>query len=565
MHTVRRVSAWGRSLVVVSTAFLALLLPFVPPVDAIVLPPQFQEAVVVPAGPAGLSFPDGMAFLPDGRILVIQQGGQIRLVVNGTLVAGTLLTMPEVELVSERGLVGIAVDPDFPGRPFIYVFYSDKNSDNSHLARYTVAGDLRSPTSTNLTIDPTTKVLLINQIPDVQPIHNSGTLRFAADKTLYVSVGDSDSCGAQDLTQLKGKILRIKVDDTITPLDLTSMVPADNPFATSANVNTRLVWAYGLRNPFRFSIDPTTGLLFIADVGESRREEVDHTSPGGGDNFGWPYLEGSLQFKDCNGSAPDPTGLVPPILEYAHSGQPAYAVIAGPVYQASPGAGNGRFPPNLDGVFFVSDYYLGILYALRFNCVTGTWDKIAGATSDLWATGLSYGVSDMTIGPDGSLYYVAQGVNGVGSLRKIVYTGAQLGASKTYTVPPCRVLETRDLTGANRMAANSCRAIRVTGSALDQGAQDTCGIPPTATAVFMNIVAVNPTSGGFLSVFPFGWTPPLTSTLNFGAGQTIAHGLLMPVCNAVPASACEADLVLQNGPSATDIVIDVTGYTLSAP
>src|SRR5262249_41092159 len=146
-------------------------------------------------------------------------------------------------------------------------------------ARYTVAGDLSNPNSTNLTISSASKVLLINQIPDNAANHNGGTLRFGVDKTLYLSIGDdADSCAAQDLTQLKGKILRIKVDASIMPLDLATMVPSNSPFAGSQNVNTRLIWAYGLRNPFRFSVDPLTGILFIGDVGNAQREEAGRAS-----------------------------------------------------------------------------------------------------------------------------------------------------------------------------------------------------------------------------------------------------------------------------------------------
>src|SRR5262249_51000412 len=208
-HLGRFIRALSAGVPVVSLGIGAILLAGISRAEAIALPPNFQETTVVPSAQNGLLWPVGLAFLPDRRILIIQQGGQIRLVVNGALVANALLTMPEVEFLGERGLLGIAVDPDFPVRPYIYVFYSDKDTAFSHLARYTVAGDLSNGTSTNLTISPASKVLLINQIPDNASNHNGGTLRFGVDKTLYVSIGDdADSCAAQDLTQLKGKILR---------------------------------------------------------------------------------------------------------------------------------------------------------------------------------------------------------------------------------------------------------------------------------------------------------------------------------------------------------------------
>jgi glucose/arabinose dehydrogenase len=537
------------------------------PAQAVTLPSGFQEVVVVPGGAPGLEWPAAMAFLPDGRILVAELGGQIRLVANGALVAGPLLAMPEVEFFWERGLLGLAVDPDFPTRPFVYVFYSDNASSTSHLARYTMTGDLSDPSSTNLTISPASKQLLINQIPDVQPIHNGGTIRFGRDKTLYVSVGDdADRCAAQDLTQLKGKILRIRTDDSIIPLDLATMVPPDNPFAGHENVNARLVWAYGLRNPFRFSIDPLTGAVFVADVGESSREEVNRGRPSGGDNFGWPYYEGTLPLMECNGQTANPTDLTFPILEVQNMSGGPDAIIGGPVYQAPPRAGGDGFPPSYQGVYFASDYYRRYLHALRFNCVTGAWDKIPGATSEFWATDLDPGVVDMALGPDGALYYVAQapGDNGAGSLRKIRYAGSQPGATKTFTVPPCRVLDTRSAGGGGTLGANACRDVRITGSGLGQGGAETCGVPATATGVYVNVVAVAPTASGHLTVFPFGWSPPLASTINFPAGQTVANGVLVPTCNAAPPAACTSDLVLHAGPSPTDVVIDVTGY-VAAP
>jgi glucose/arabinose dehydrogenase len=531
---------------------------------AIELPPNFEEAAVVPGGPNGLAWPVGFAFLPDGRVLIIQQSGEIRLVVNGTLVADALLAMPEVEFNGERGLLGIAVDPDFPARPFVYVLYSDNGSENSHLARYALAGNLGDPNSTNLTISPTSKQLLINQIPDVAGNHNGGTIRFGLDNMLYISIGDdADACAAQDLAQLKGKILRVKVDDSITPLDLATMVPAGNPFAGSANVNARLVWAYGLRNPFRFSIDPLTGAVFVGDVGNAQREEASRETPTGGDNFGWPYFEGTLPFADCNGGESDPLNLVAPILEYVNAGGTADAIIGGPVYKSPAGAGVKLFPPNYQGVRFAADYYRRFLYALRFNCVTGIWEKIPGATPEFWATDLADGVADMAVGPDGALYYLSQspGTGGAGSFRKIRYIGLQPGANKTFTVPPCRVLDTRNPGGGGVLAGNACRNVRVTGSGLNQGAASTCGVPTTATGVHVNVVAVGPTMFGHLTVFPFGWSPPLASTINFTPGQNVANGILLPICDEAAGSTCMSDLVLQAGPSASHVVIDVTGYT----
>ena len=400
-HLGRLVRALFNTLPVVSLGIAAMLVAGLPRAEAITLPPNFQETIVVPGAQNGLQWPVGLAFLPDRRILIIQQSGQIRLVANGALVANALLTMPEVEFNGERGLLGIAVDPDFPARPYIYVFYSDNSTAFSHLARYTVAGDLSNPTSTNLTISSASKVLLINQIPDNASNHNGGTLRFGVGKTLYLSLGDDAvSCAAQDLTQLKGKILRIKVDDSITPLDLSTMVPSGNPFASSPNVNTRA--HLGVRAAQ--SVSGSRSIRSRASCssamsGESAREEA-----------GPREHQRRRQFRMAvhRGHAPlasTATATATPRSDRSRSSDPrvpayqrvAYAVIGGPVYEAPPGAGSERFPPNYQGVYFVSDYYSRFLYAVRFNCMTGGWDKIPGATTEFWATDLAGGVADIVV------------------------------------------------------------------------------------------------------------------------------------------------------------------------
>jgi hypothetical protein len=168
----------------------------------------------------------------------------------------------------------------------------------------------------------------------------------------------------------------------------------------------------------------------------------------------------------------------------------------------------------------------------------------------------------MAVGPDGALYYLSQspGTGGAGSLRKIRYTGSQPGANKTFTLPPCRLLDTRN-PGGGALAPNACRNIRATGSGLGQGGASTYGVPITATGVYVNVVAVGPPIFGHLPVFPFGWSPPLASTINFTPNQNVANGVLVPICEEGAGDPCPWDLVLQTGTSASHLVIDVTGYT----
>ncbi len=351
------------------------------------LPSGFTESNVV----TGLSSPVGMAFLPDGRILVIEQAGAIKLVSSGT--ASTLLTVAGITTGGERGLLGIAVDPDYPTRPYIYVYYTAATSPNyAQVARYTFS---------NNTIDPNSKLILINDIPDNASNHNGGTLRFGLDKTLYISVGDdASSCDAQNRTLLKGNILRIKVDDTINPADRATLAPANNPFVGSANNNEKIVWAYGLRNPFRFNMHPDTGALFIGDVGLSTREEIDIST--GGENFGWPYWEGNVTGPSTNCGGVSGTM---PIYDYTRGA--SASVIGGVVYKGVNYPNDASLPSEFNGNFFFNDYYTGNLRVLRQN--SGIWGLVTtGVDATNFGTGYSY-VSDWTVGPDGAIYYVNQG------------------------------------------------------------------------------------------------------------------------------------------------------------
>src|SRR3990170_6679551 len=193
-------------------------------------PTGFADTLVT----AGLSTPMSLVFLPDatGRSIIVQQAGAIRAWDGAAL--STLHTMVEVVSGGERGLLGVEIDPDWPTRPYLYVYYT-ANVGFVQVARF----DLTDPGGV-LTLNPASKLILIDDMPDNAPNHNGGTLRFAPDKTLYMSVGDDASeCQAQDLTVLAGKILRIRVDDTIDPVNRATLAPSDNPFVSSPNDNEK--------------------------------------------------------------------------------------------------------------------------------------------------------------------------------------------------------------------------------------------------------------------------------------------------------------------------------------
>ncbi len=386
------------------------------------LPTGFTETNVV----TGLTSPIGMAFLPDGRILVIEQAGRVRLVVNNVLRTAPMLDITaDVLDGGEQGLLGLAIDPDYPTRPYVYLYYNNTTPNLQYVVRYTATGTLNNSSSIDLNLDPASRVYLLNDIPNNAGNHNGGTLRFGIDKRLYISMGDdASSCDAQNRTLLKGAIFRIKVDDTIVInsniADKASLVPTDNPWASAANVNERLVFAYGLRNPFRFNVHPDTGALFIGDVGSGTREEVDIST--GGENFGWPYWEGNV--TGPNTSCGGLNGTMP-IYDYTRGA--SASVIGGVVYKGKSYPNDASFPPEFNGNFFFNDYYSGNLRVLRWN--GSSWNLVAGVDTTNFGTGYSY-VSDWTVGPDGAIYYVYQGGS---RIVRIAYTQAPV--IQTTTLP----------------------------------------------------------------------------------------------------------------------------------
>lgn len=384
------------------------------------LPLNFADQLVV----NNLSAPSSFAFLPDGRMLITeQQSFRVRLVVGG--VADTTLTIPNGNTSGgERGLLGIAIDPDWPARPYVYFYFTQTPTIKCHIVMYTASGALTDPNSSNLTL--ASPYAIITDIPDAANNHNGGTLRFGPDGMLYASLGeDADPCAAQDSTTFKGNILRIDVSDL--PLagsgpPLKSVItPADNPYV-GVNANAGLVWAFGLRNPFRFHIDPLNGRVFIADVGNGEWEEVSE-SDGGGENFGWPHYEGPEE-KSVTASCRVQSPYTPPIAFYDRTGFTA-AIISATLYRPMPG-GIYNFPAEYHGDYFFAEYYQG--FVRRLKETAGTWAPAPVAPGQPngadWATAIP-NVSDYLVGPDGGLYYCKQ--FSPGQIRRIVYTQNQGG------------------------------------------------------------------------------------------------------------------------------------------
>ena len=233
--------------------------------------------------------PTAMAFAPDGRLFVAQQGGALRVIKNGSLVATPFMTLT-VDQSGERGLLGVAFDPDFPINQYVYVYYTATSpAVHNRVSRFTANGDV---------VVPGSEVVLLN-LPNLSATnHNGGAIHFGPDGKLYVAVGENAvSSNSQSLATPLGKLLRINRDGSI---------PTDNPFYGSTSGINRSIWARGLRNPFTFAFQSSTGRLFINDVGQSTWEEINDGVAGS--NYGWPVSEGPTSYR---GAALDPCSRTP--------------------------------------------------------------------------------------------------------------------------------------------------------------------------------------------------------------------------------------------------------------
>ena len=268
------------------------------------------------ASPTYVTGPPGDA----GRVVVAQQGGTIRIVRNGVLLAAPFLTVTGVHNAGEQGLLSLAFAPDYATSGRLYVYYNDAGSCDATGANCDVRIDeYRSTGAGADAVDPATRRLVLRIDHKKYPNNNGGQLQFGPDGFLYAGVGDGGSGGdpdgnAQNRNTLLGKLLRI---DPRPGGGAAYTSPPSNPFFGPAIGGDEL-WAYGLRNPWRFSFDRLTGDLVIGDVGQNEHEEVDFQPAGfgGGANYGWNFYEGAARYSDPTG--PQPSDYVPPVLTYDH-------------------------------------------------------------------------------------------------------------------------------------------------------------------------------------------------------------------------------------------------------
>ncbi len=296
---------------------------------------------------SGLANPLDLQHAPGDRdrLYAVEQAGRIRVLRGGGVAATFLDIRDRVGAGGERGLLGLAFHPQFAGNRRFFVNYTDRGGD-THLAEFRATGAEAADAASERTLTTV-----------AQPFsnHNGGGLAFGPDGMLYVGLGDGGSGGdplgnGQSLGTLLGKLLRIDVDGA-SPY----AVPASNPFTGTAGARPE-IWAFGLRNPWRFSFDRANGDLYIGDVGQAAIEEIDVAAAprAGGENYGWNLMEGSRCFRPASGCAT--SGLTLPVLEYPHP--EGGSVTGGVVYR-------GCRMPGYAGVYFYGDFVSGFIRSFR--------------------------------------------------------------------------------------------------------------------------------------------------------------------------------------------------------
>ena len=501
----------------------------------LVVPSGFVDELVTSVGG-----PTAMAFTPDGRLLVTRQSGSLRVVTAaGALLPAPALTFSASQICSnsERGLLGVAVDPAFATNRYVYLFYTrnvtgscatGSDGPRNRVSRFVLP-------DANV-IDPATEVVLVDNVRSFGGNHNAGDLRFGRDGYLYVSTGDggtdyagdSGSAGANDAARdefhLIGKLLRITRDGEIPP---------SNPFqgAGTARCNVsgetdpgnrcQETFAWGFRNPFRFATDPNAAgtRVFVNDVGQGAREEVDEVVSGA--DFGWNCREGTRVNSTTGRCSPTPPGMSDPFFEYPHgpSAVPGTSITGCNSITGGAFVPNGVWPADYDGTYLLADYVCGAVFR-----IPATGGPVASATTFVSGLGGSSATS-LLFGPYGTtqaLYYTSYA--GGGQVRRLRYSPP--GTNQ----PPTAVL----------------------------GATPAPG-PAPLTVAFSGVGSADPDSGDTLTYFwDFGDGSPVASTATpttaktYSANGTYVASLKVRDQNlAFSPAATVAVSVGNTGPTAT--------------
>ena len=468
-------------------AALVLMLGGPVAAGAATLPAGFSETVLA----SGLNSPTAMQFAPDGRLFVCQQGGALRVIKEGALLATPFVSI-SVNASGERGLLGVAFDPNFAVNQYVYVYYTTSSAPiHNRISRFTANGDVAVPGSEVVIMDLDTLSGATN--------HNGGAIDFGPDGKLYVAVGDNaTSSNAQTLANRHGKMLRINADGTI---------PTDNPFYATAAGDNRAIWALGLRNPFTFALNPggPAPTMAINDVGQGAWEEV---NPGvAGANYGWPTTEGDFNPVTY-------PNFTRPTHAYANDASTC-AITGGAFYPAT--ASN--FPAEFANDYFFADFCAGWIRRIDVpsNAVTG------------FATGIN-GAVDLKVFDDGFLYYLARGA---GAVYRVRYGTVAPGISThpaNRTVSPGQTATfsvvasgTSPFTyqwqrnGANIDGATSASYTTPATTLADNGARFRVNVANSAGNVFSNeaVLTVTPNQAPTATI-----TQPTAGT-TYAGGQTI--------------------------------------------
>lgn len=376
-----------------------------------------KAQVVIQQYASGFQRPCDLENCGDDRLFVVEQRGYIWILdKNGNKLQTPFLNIdPSVgSSGNEQGLLGLAFHPNYPTTPYFYVNYTDNGGD-THISRFTV-----SASDPNVA-DPNSEFTILTAD---QPYgnHNGGCVRFGPDGYLYIGLGDGGSGGdpqgnGQNKQTFLGKMLRIDVDNG-SPYS----VPADNPYVNNPDFLPE-IWAYGLRNPWRYSFDALTGDLWIADVGQDQREEIDYqpATSTGGENYGWKIMEGNQCYPPSTTNC-DMTGLTPPVHDFPHAGE--CSVTGGFVYR-------GFKYPQLYGKYLYTDYCSGKLWAITPNG-SGGWTntQIADFVNSQM---VSFGKNK-----NGELFMVAASIpQNLGNIHRLVDNTETWGYTVNVVNPPC--------------------------------------------------------------------------------------------------------------------------------
>ncbi len=483
MLETRRASSTLRALIV--------SLAFVSPAAA----QNFVNELVVP----GISAATTIAFLPDGRLLVGELTNTIWVVQPGSSAPDPVpfLQIDNPGLRAEQGLLDVLPDPNFAQNGHYYVYYTKTHGgfDNrNRLSRFTASGN---------TTDPTTEMILWEDFWWAGTDHQGGSIALGSDGKLYLSIGDLTSTfQPQRLDHYGGKILRLNLDGSI---------PTDNPFYDGAGPNKDEIWALGFRNPFRMSIDPVTGRMYLGDVGEnsttSSIEEINLVTRGA--NYGWPLCEGSCGVA----------GMTNPVYQYVHASHDA-AVIGGLVYRGS------QFPPEYVGSYFYGDFTQNFIRRLLLNS-----DGTVASQQSFWPSNGSLddpSVGDIVkllVGPDGALYFVDIGFTNhdethTAAIRRIRWTSGNQ--------PPVCVASATPTSGAAPLQVNFSSA----------GSFDPEGVPLTylwsfgdgATSNLAGVAHTYASEGSYLARLTVsdGNSPTLSNGLDISVGAPPVASITTP-------------------------------------